>query len=102
MGVSGVERNRWLRAVWLHDALKDAPEEEKLREQFRKFRREQVMELDGALRSAMKRAGSGLPLLVCHDVGHPDTHRREQVLVGEGQAPGDGVTFVERRGRVRP
>jgi HD superfamily phosphohydrolase YqeK len=28
MGVSGVERNRWLRAVWLHDALRDAPEEE--------------------------------------------------------------------------
>jgi HD superfamily phosphohydrolase YqeK len=26
--VSEGERNRWLRAVWLHDALKDAPEEE--------------------------------------------------------------------------
>ena len=31
MGVSEVERSRWLRAVWLHDALKDAPEEEQLR-----------------------------------------------------------------------
>ena len=28
MGVPDVERNRWLRAVWLHDALKDAPDEE--------------------------------------------------------------------------
>jgi HD superfamily phosphohydrolase YqeK len=25
------ERHRWLRAVWLHDALRDAPEEELLR-----------------------------------------------------------------------
>ena len=31
------------------------PDEEKLREQLRKFRREQIMELDGSLRSAMKR-----------------------------------------------
>ncbi|HJR15588.1 MAG TPA: HD domain-containing protein [Gemmatimonadales bacterium] len=28
MGVPDSERNRWLRAVWLHDALRDAPEEE--------------------------------------------------------------------------
>jgi len=28
MGVAEPERNRWLRAVWLHDALRDAPEEE--------------------------------------------------------------------------
>lgn len=28
MGVPESERNRWLRAVWLHDALRDAPEEE--------------------------------------------------------------------------
>ena len=28
MAVSEPERNRWLRAVWLHDALRDAPEEE--------------------------------------------------------------------------
>jgi len=27
MGVPDSERNRWLRAVWLHDALRDAPEE---------------------------------------------------------------------------
>lgn len=26
MGVPDSERNRWLRAVWLHDALRDAPE----------------------------------------------------------------------------
>lgn len=25
MGVSNSERHRWLRAVWLHDALRDAP-----------------------------------------------------------------------------
>jgi HD superfamily phosphohydrolase YqeK len=31
MGVPESERNRWLRAVWLHDALRDAPEEELLR-----------------------------------------------------------------------
>jgi HD superfamily phosphohydrolase YqeK len=31
MGVPDSERNRWLRAVWLHDALRDAPEEELLR-----------------------------------------------------------------------
>lgn len=28
MGVPDNERNRWLRAVWLHDAMKDAPLEE--------------------------------------------------------------------------
>lgn len=28
MGVHDIERNRWLRAVWLHDALRDAPAEE--------------------------------------------------------------------------
>ena len=28
MGVHDSERNRWLRAVWLHDALRDAPAEE--------------------------------------------------------------------------
>jgi HD superfamily phosphohydrolase YqeK len=28
MGVSEAERNRWLRAAWLHDALRDAPDEE--------------------------------------------------------------------------
>ena len=28
MGVPEGERHRWLRAVWLHDALRDAPEEE--------------------------------------------------------------------------
>lgn len=28
MGVPDNERNRWLRAVWLHDAMKDAPIEE--------------------------------------------------------------------------
>ncbi len=28
MGVPDSERNRWLRAIWLHDALRDAPEEE--------------------------------------------------------------------------
>lgn len=27
MGVPDSERNRWLRAVWLHDALRDAPED---------------------------------------------------------------------------
>jgi len=27
MGVPDSERNRWLRAVWLHDALRDAPHE---------------------------------------------------------------------------
>lgn len=31
MGVADSERRRWLRAVWLHDALRDAPEEELLR-----------------------------------------------------------------------
>ena len=31
MGVPDSERNRWLRAVWLHDALRDAPEDELLR-----------------------------------------------------------------------
>jgi HD superfamily phosphohydrolase YqeK len=31
MGVPDSERNRWLRAVWLHDALRDAPAEELLR-----------------------------------------------------------------------
>jgi len=31
MGVPDSERNRWLRAVWLHDALRDAPEETLLR-----------------------------------------------------------------------
>ena len=28
MGVPETERRRWLRAVWLHDALRDAPAEE--------------------------------------------------------------------------
>ena len=28
MGIPANERNRWLRAVWLHDALRDAPIEE--------------------------------------------------------------------------
>jgi HD superfamily phosphohydrolase YqeK len=28
MGVPDSERNRWLRSVWLHDALRDAPAEE--------------------------------------------------------------------------
>jgi HD superfamily phosphohydrolase YqeK len=28
MGVPDSERNRWLRAVWLHDALRDAPPED--------------------------------------------------------------------------
>jgi HD superfamily phosphohydrolase YqeK len=28
MGVPESERHRWLRAVWLHDALRDAPEDE--------------------------------------------------------------------------
>ena len=28
LGVPDSERHRWLRAVWLHDALRDAPEEE--------------------------------------------------------------------------
>jgi HD superfamily phosphohydrolase YqeK len=28
MGVPDSERNRWLRAAWLHDALRDAPPEE--------------------------------------------------------------------------
>lgn len=28
MGVPDSERHRWLRAAWLHDALRDAPEEE--------------------------------------------------------------------------
>lgn len=28
MLIPGSERNRWLRAVWLHDALRDAPAEE--------------------------------------------------------------------------
>jgi len=31
MGVPDSERHRWLRAVWLHDALRDAPDEELLR-----------------------------------------------------------------------
>jgi HD superfamily phosphohydrolase YqeK len=31
MGVPDNERHRWLRAVWLHDALRDAPEEDLLR-----------------------------------------------------------------------
>ena len=31
MGVPDSERHRWLRAVWLHDALRDAPEAELLR-----------------------------------------------------------------------
>ncbi len=31
MGVPDSERGRWLRAVWLHDALRDAPEAELLR-----------------------------------------------------------------------
>jgi HD superfamily phosphohydrolase YqeK len=31
MGVPDSERHRWLRAVWLHDALRDAPEKELLR-----------------------------------------------------------------------
>ena len=30
MGIHENERNRWLRAVWLHDALRDAPEAELL------------------------------------------------------------------------
>lgn len=30
-GVAGPERERWLRAAWLHDALKDAPPEEMAR-----------------------------------------------------------------------
>jgi HD superfamily phosphohydrolase YqeK len=28
MGIPDSERNRWLRAVWLHDAMRDAPMEE--------------------------------------------------------------------------
>jgi HD superfamily phosphohydrolase YqeK len=28
LGIPDSERNRWLRAVWLHDALRDAPAEE--------------------------------------------------------------------------
>jgi HD superfamily phosphohydrolase YqeK len=28
MGIPDSERNRWLKAVWLHDALRDAPPEE--------------------------------------------------------------------------
>jgi HD superfamily phosphohydrolase YqeK len=28
LGVPDSERNRWLRAIWLHDALRDAPAEE--------------------------------------------------------------------------
>ena len=31
MGVPESERHRWLRAVWLHDALRDAPAEELMR-----------------------------------------------------------------------
>ena len=31
MGVPDSERHRWLRAVWLHDALRDAPDQELLR-----------------------------------------------------------------------
>ena len=31
MGVPENERHRWLRAVWLHDALRDAPEDELIR-----------------------------------------------------------------------
>lgn len=31
LGVPDSERNRWLRAVWLHDALRDAPAEELVR-----------------------------------------------------------------------
>ncbi len=31
MGVPDSERNRWLRAIWLHEALRDAPEDELLR-----------------------------------------------------------------------
>ena len=31
IGVPDSERHRWLRAVWLHDALRDAPEEELIR-----------------------------------------------------------------------
>ena len=31
MGIPDPERNRWLRAVWLHDALRDAPVEELMR-----------------------------------------------------------------------
>ena len=31
MGVPESERTRWLRAIWLHDALRDAPEEELVR-----------------------------------------------------------------------
>jgi HD superfamily phosphohydrolase YqeK len=30
MGTPAAERARWLRAVWLHDALRDAPAEDKL------------------------------------------------------------------------
>src|SRR5690606_8364373 len=30
IGVPDSERNRWLRAVWLHDAMRDAPEDELL------------------------------------------------------------------------
>jgi HD superfamily phosphohydrolase YqeK len=28
MGLSDTDRNRWLRAAWLHDAMRDAPHEE--------------------------------------------------------------------------
>lgn len=28
MGIDAAERRRWLRAAWLHDALRDAPDEE--------------------------------------------------------------------------
>src|SRR5262245_47802262 len=28
LGVPDSERNRWLKAVWLHDAMRDAPEAE--------------------------------------------------------------------------
>ncbi len=31
MGVPDSERHRWLRAIWLHDALRDAPEDELVR-----------------------------------------------------------------------
>lgn len=31
MGVPDSERNRWLRAVWLHDAMRDAPDDELMR-----------------------------------------------------------------------
>lgn len=31
IGVPDPERNRWLKAVWLHDALRDAPEAELIR-----------------------------------------------------------------------